>query len=99
MGWKVEFDVVEIPNAKITANSGKVTIIVGDKKYEHTFDGFKTVEIPGTWTQARVIYETDYPVSVFKIEGAMKKETLKNLLIGLAIAGAIGGAVLYLTKR
>jgi len=98
MGWKVEYDIVEIPEAKIIANAGKVTIITNDgKKYTYTFNGFKKVDIPGTWTPAKVIYETSYPTSVFKIEGAIKKETLKGLAIVITIISAL--ALAYLLKK
>ena len=99
MGWKVEYDIVEMSEAKIIANAGKVTIITSDgKKYTYTFNGFKKLDIPGTWTPAKVIYETDYPTSVFKIEGAIKKETLKGLAITFtAIASSF--ALAYLLKK
>jgi len=94
--WRVEFDIVEVPQARITANSGKVTVIAHGKQHTYEFKGFKTVEIPGTLTPAKVIWETDYPAGIFKIEGAV--ETGK-LIAGIIVAGILAAAIAAALRR
>ena len=88
MSWEITYSVVE-SNPIITANAGKV--IVDDKIY--LFNGFKTVEL--SRTPNKIVYESDYPTSIFQVIGA-KLVKIKGVLATVSISTEPPNAKIYI---